>query len=699
MLIDHASIGQPCKNCGKSAFQHRVEHKCKEDPCDRCGLFDSNHRTRETIPEDDGPLYIGIDGEGQGRNPHKYVLLGASDESGTRQWWAENSSGLSTEQCLQFLLNIPQANSKCFTFAFNYDLTKILKDLPNKLLYLLFRPELRNRVGVNAKMGPRAVRWHGYSLNMQGTKFTISKGDRHKVIWDVFKFFQSKFVVAIKDWKVGYEELWDRMQKMKDQRNEFDKLDGKDVREYCLEECQCMAGLAHKLVDAHTAAGLKLKSFYGAGSSGSAILDKMGIKDQIVLPPTEMWEAVASAFFGGRFENSVIGKMEGTIYNYDISSAYPYQLTFLPCLLHSKWRYTQNRSDLRSVRNALVKYKLHSSETTTWAPFPFRERNGNICFPSSSDGGWVWLQEFIAGEKLFDNVQFLEAYILDERCSCQPFTDIPHYYNERCRIGKEGPGIVLKLGSNSVYGKLAQSLGHGQYNSWLWAGMITSGCRAQILDMLGLHKDWANMLMVATDGIYTREKIKTPRPLDTGTGGTGKPLGGWEEKIITKGVFVARPGIYFPINPTKEEIKDVRGRGVGKGVVLENWPKIVESWETHGLKQTARIANVSRFCGAKSCITRSGEDNKFKYIRSYSTDGILPSYGDWIVRGVDMGFNPMPKRAGINPDGVTLKLREIKNRSSTPYSKATRSMERKLLEGAAQEILEQPDGDFVEEYE
>ncbi len=699
MLIDHAAIGHPCKECGKSAFSHRVEHRCKQNPCERCSLFDSNHRTREVARENGEPLYIGIDGEGQGRNPHRYVLLGASDESGKRQWWVENFLGLSTEECFQFLLNIPQANTRCFTFAFNYDLTKILADLPNKSLYLLFRPELRNRTGVNAKMGPRAVTWKGYKLNMQGTKFTIRKGDRQKVIWDVFKFFQSKFVSAIKDWKVGNEALWERMQKMKDQRNEFDKLSHESVREYCLEECQCMGQLAHKLVDAHTAAGLKLKSFYGAGSSGSAILDKMGIKKQIKLPPDEMWVAIASAFFGGRFENSVIGKITGTVYNYDISSAYPYQLTFLPCLIHSKWKRTERRGSLDSVRNAVVRYRLNSSEISTWGPFPFRERNGNICFPSSSPGGWVWLNEYLAAERLFPNVEFAEAYILDERCDCQPFRDIPHYYNERCRIGKEGPGIVLKLGSNSVYGKLAQSLGHGQYNSWIWAGMITSGCRAQILDMLSLHKDWANMLMVATDGIYTREKIICPRPLDTGTADTGKPLGGWEEKIINKGVFVARPGIYFPLNPTKEEIKDVRGRGMGKGVVLENWQKIVESWEIHGLSETARIANVSRFCGAKSCISRSGEDKQFKYVRAYSTDGILPTYGDWIVRGVDMGFNPMPKRAGINSDGLTLKLRNLaKGKMSTPYMKATKSMERKVLELATSEILEQPDGDYAEEY-
>jgi len=696
-LVDHIPQGNPCSICGKNAYRHRVEHEPLGDPCAKCHLPASRHRTRKkNDSESKESLYIGIDGEGQGRAPHRYVLLGASTEDGLRQWYVENHSGLSTVECLDFLLNIPQANAKCFTFAFNYDLTKILTDLPNHLLYKLFRPEIRQRIGKAASMGPIPIRWNGYVINLQGTKFSIAKGDRHKIIWDVFKFFQSKFVTAIKDWKVGHKELWERMQVMKDQRSEFDKVEPEEVRSYCLEECQCMAQLAHKLVSAHDAVGLKLKSFFGAGSSGSAILTKMGIKDKIKLPPKDMWPAVASGFFGGRFENSVIGTIRGTVYNYDISSAYPYQLTFLPCLIHGRWELTKDRAAIEMARTALVKYRLHRSPITTWAPFPFRERNGSICFPANSMGGWVWRDEFIAGERIFDNVEFLEAWTYHCDCTCQPFADIPTYYNERCRIGKEGPGIVLKLGCNSAYGKLAQSLGFGQFNSWVWAGMITSGCRAQILEVLELHDDWSNLLMVATDGIYTRERIKTPVPKPTGTDATGKPLGGWEEKIITKGVFVARPGIYFPLNPSKEELKDVRGRGVGKGVVLENWRKIIQSWEEHGLEQTAQIANVSRFCGAKSCITRSGEPNNYKYVRAYSSDNILPSYGDWITRGVDMGFHPMPKRAGINKDGLTLTLRELPAKTSVAYNKAIKSMEARMGEAAQNEILEQPDGDFVE---
>ena len=729
-LIDHIPQGNPCNKCGELAVKHRVEHKPDGDPCETCGLPASRHRVRTRKQQSkEESIYVGVDGEGQGREIHRYVLLGASTESGDRQWWVENDDGLTTVQCLDFLLELPKNHVKAFAYSFNYDLTKILQDLPNETLYLLFRPELRARTGADAVKGPRAVRWNGYKLNLQGTKFTIAKGDRYRVIWDIFKFFQGKFTGALTDWKVGDKEMIERMTHMKDKRADFDKESPEAVRNYCLEECRYMAELARKLVDAHDKVDLKLKSFYGAGSSASAMLLNMGVKSKIHKPPKELNIPIASAFFGGRFENSVIGKIEGTVYSYDISSAYPYQLAFLPCLFHGTWEHTTNRADITNGRTALIRYSMHDNpRINDWAPFPYRTNDGAICYPITSPGGWIWKDEFLAGERLFPNVTFEEAWVYYCSCDCNPFQRIPDYYSERCRIGKEGPGIVLKLGCNSCYGKLAQSVGRGIFNSWVWAGLITSGCRAQILDFLGMHKDRSNMMMVATDGIYTRERFavdafdkkfpldgtetKIQSPRDTNTFHTGKPLGGWEEKVITKGVFVARPGIYFPIGPTKEEIKDVRGRGVGKGVVLENWERIIKSWEEFGLTQPASVANVSRFCGGKSSISRRGKPGAYEYNRANgkcehgNTNGCgtdkcptrdVPHYGNWITRSVKLGFHPMPKRSGINPDGRTLTLRHIEgDELSMPYTKAIKSQDSKVLEHVNQELLEQPDADLAD---
>jgi hypothetical protein len=697
----HIPDGEPCTKCGKSPNKHRVEHKPSGDPCERCGLPTSKHRIRgyrKRKSDKERTKYIGIDGEGQGKKFHKYILLAASDEEGKNIWSVEHDN-LSTVQCLDLILSLPSHRNRIFSFSFNYDLTKILTDVDDELLYLLFRPELRQRKGPDAAKGPAPIKWKDYVLNLQGTKFTVRKRHKKIIIWDLFKFFQAKFVNALKDWKVGNPELWERMSNMKDKRSEFDKETKDAVKAYCLEECMCIAQLARKLVESHESVGLKLKSFYGAGSSGAAMLGAMGIKEKIKPCPDEMKSAVAAAFAGGRFENSIIGQVDGDIYNNDISSAYPYHITFLPCLLHGTWTRTTERREIETSRAALVRYGLGKSKVKTWGPFPFRTKDGSISFPIESGGGWVWKDEYIAGEKIFPNVFFKEAWIYDCDCDCRPFEKVPEYYILRIKIGKEGPGIVIKLGLNSEYGKLAQSVGNAIFNSWIWAGMITSGCRAQVLDMLGLHKDWSNLLAVATDGIYTREKLITPIPRDTGTWeietneGLIKrvPLGGWETKKYDRGMFFARPGIYFPMNPTKEDIKDVRGRGVGKGVILENWQVIIDTWAKYGVDGSASVANVSRFCGAKTCISKSSKG----YRRANHRDGIHPAYGQWIKRKVDMSFNPMPKRESMNADGLTLKLRRFpQTLESMPYDRAMLSEEAIEMKLAMEEMMEQPDGDF-----
>jgi hypothetical protein len=174
-------------------------------------------------------------------------------------------------------------------------------------------------------------------------------------------------------------------------------------------------------------------------------------------------------------------------------------------------------------------------------------------------------------------------------------------------------------------------------------------------------------------------------------------LGGWEEKVINQNVFIARPGIYFPMNPSEKQLKEVKGRGVGKKVVYDNWALIADSWKKHGLSQVVKVANVSRFCGTKTSVSRRIVADQFVYHRADGSSGVeKPSYGEWVNREVNMSFDPMPKRECILEDGVHLKLRGQSELTSTIYAKAGPSQEIQELKRAMDEILEQPDADLCE---
>jgi hypothetical protein len=670
--------------------------------------------------------FTGIDGEGQTNSisgRHCYTLLAASTEKGESKHIL-NPNRLSTDECLRFLCSFPRSH-RFFAYSFGYDLGKILDDVDDCALYRLFRPELRRRVR-DGKSVTVPVFWPAqfprWCMNYLNGRFSVKpcvgyEADlrpvwgRGVVVNDIWRFFQGKFTTALEDWKtpegLGSDvraDVLKRMREMKDKRAQFDKIGQDEILSYCLDECRYMAELARKLTEAHIKAKIPLKSYFGAGSSASAMLDVMGIDVHVANSRTDnpfpkaLEHVIACAFFGGRFENAVLGPVPGLVWSYDISSAYPYQATFLPCLIHGRWEKTCSLHETESARAAVVHYRLHAPScipVKTWGPFPFRlsenSEKGSIAFPECGNYGWVWKDEFFAGYTLFPNVEFLEAWVYRCDCDCQPFRLLPQYYRERLSLGKEGPGIVLKLGMNSCYGKLAQFVGGepGKYTSWMWAGMITSGCRAQLLEAMARHTDLRNMLMVATDGIATRERLSLPIPRNTGTGDclddkgkpANKPLGGWEEKPIEKGLFLARPGIYFPLNPTDDEIKKVRARGIGRSVVYEQWKAIVQAYEQG--KGQVTVKELSRFIGAKTGVSRSGPPGAYQYRRS-------KDFGNWISRPVEMSFSPLPKRASVEKNG-RLMLRRVRGESA-PYVKSIQSEEAKELRMATEEAWEQPDG-------
>lgn len=692
----HVPIDNPCKVCGLAPERHWVSHNPTGDLDCKCGVPYGNHKVARR------PYIVGIDGEGQGREDHLYTLLAYSNENGSVRHFIEAKPGerLSTKQCLDFILNSPRL-ARFYAFAFGYDLTKILTDVSDRVLYLLVRPELRPTKNENGWSGPAPIMWEGYSFNMVGTKFVVSKGKKRVVLWDTFKFYQSKFTKALSDWKVTDKDTIDKMREMKDKRHLFDQLSRDDIREYCFDECRFMAKLTRQLIEAHNKVDLTLTSYYGAGSTSGAILKKMGIDKEVRTCPPEMDHAVSCAFAGGRFEHSILGEVTEEVHGWDISAAYPYQMTFLPCLACGKWEYTTKRSGLALSRAALINYGLGPPpKNLAWGPFPFRTETGAIVFASTSGGGWVWQDEYYAAERHFPHVQFRGAWVYKCDCTHKPFETVPKYYLERLRIGKEGPGIVLKLGTNGGYGKLAQSIGvNPPFQSWPWAGMITSGCRAQMLDIIGLHKNPHNLLAIATDGAYTKEKINPPRPKETGTDVEHlddkgqlkrKPLGGWEGKTVKTGMFFAKPGIYFPLNPSEEQLEQLRARGVGRKPLFENWKKTVDAWRSGN--ETVTIGNVERFFGIKSCISRSTVDGKPFFKRS-------ELYGQWKTKEIVMSFSPMPKRDGVTKNG-RLKLRAMpSDMESAPYKKSVVSEEAIALKMALIEMLEQPDGDDYSEYE
>jgi hypothetical protein len=688
-----------------------------------------NYRPPKHAP--DPRLVLAIDGEGLTRDGHHTYNYMAICLNGDPIASVESlgETGLTSVQCLDTILEVlTHAHKTVVGFSLGYDYTHVFRDLPNDKLYRLYRPEMRR----TSQGYLKPVVWNGYALNYMRGRLSVSKMLRGKhretckledcrgcvkgpavTIWDIFGFYQGSFIKACLDWKVITPAEHKLLTEMKDGRSTFKEDDWKRIKDYCHLECGKLSDLFVRLRDAHDNVGLKLRSYFGAGSTASVLLKKQGAKSYLPRQentPEAVLNAATYAFFGGRFEISRVGPYKKKVYSYDIASAYPYQIVQLPCLACGRWRRVSGKGTHTAVSNsrfALVRYSVHSERCkdnvskTPWGPLPFRCSDvanvgpndsilddGSIVYPAASGGGWTYRNEYLIAAEHW-KVKAHEAWIYETACEHEPFKELASLYLERLRLGKEGPGIVLKLALNSCYGKLAQSVGNAIYQCSLFAGAITSDTRAQLLSLIAQKPD--DILSVATDGLVAMSRLSLPNPVDTGTAEVAKSfgkvaLGAWEEKEITGGVMLIRPGICFAINPQKEDgEKETRARGIGKTTLERHKQAVLDSWYKNGPKPVTFEHTVFR--GAKSCIHPKGEG----YSRS-------EDYGQWCKRKTVIDYNPEPKRPyHTQPDGRLSTWSFPQSFTSAAYDKLVIPQEVRAIIEARNIDSEQPDREELDD--
>ncbi len=538
------------------------------------------HRASHEYP------FVGIDGEGftLDNGYHAYFMLRIGDEYIIPE---DGNVRLTTRDCLDFISR--QDPHKLYVgYFFDYDVTKILEDLPTRSLSRLMNR--RSRTGKNGKLYP--IEYRDFEVEylphkefMVRRKLSQVDGVQKYTPWvivsDVGPFFQTAFLKAIKAWNVGTEQEWAEIEHGKNLRSEFSKDILEDIEHYNALEIKLLQELMNKFRDACTKVKLVPYRWQGPGKLAEAMFRRFGVaasKDVPLLNDeqySDLMTFARNAFYGGRSEIAVVGQIDSPVYQYDINSAYPWAMTVVPCLTHGKWDYIPyDRRDLiptgdvpRNIRGErfglYYGYFVRSGKPTYWYGLPLRGKDGNISFPASGRG-WYW--SFEIASSTHQTFVAEDAWIYIRTCDCQPLGFVENMYKERQKLGKDGPGIVLKLALNSLYGKTVQSIGKPRYANPIWGSFITAYTRMMINNFIhsgvscrtGTYCG-SEILMVATDSVATTGLRRAKEYTEY-----ERELGGWSKELHPKGMFLVQPGLYFGTSG-----KEAKTRGLPKSVATE----------------------------------------------------------------------------------------------------------------------------------
>jgi hypothetical protein len=526
--------------------------------------------------------FIGVDGEGAGTNRHgqqHYMLFRVGDRE------LYTGKPLETRAILEHILAAPK-DAILVGYGFNYDASQIIGGIydpadPERYhdrLAFLFRPK---------EQGPgvsRYMRWEDYGIEYLPRNYLrVSRQERFRsydpqrgisligyrtvegsarTIYDTIGFFQCTFLQALKNWGIGPEH-WAAIEQGKSQRDGFVRIT-RTIRKYNDLECQLLAQLMERFRAVCTEAGLKPATWNGAGKLAAYLhkanhtITRAEVNKRT---PSGVLRFANDAYYGGRFETPYIGEIPGPVYAYDVRSAYPTAMRDLPCLLHGGW-IRQNRAQLAAChkRGGLYVARVHFKHPphTFICGLPIRQKSGRLFWPLEGQGVY-WSTELRSAERLGAKITWLDGWRYDTRCQCKAFDWVEPLYEFRRSLA-DLRGVPIKLGLNSLYGKLAQRVGDPRYGNMIHAGLITAATRARLNEAASQNPH--AMLMFATDGLFSRE----PLALET-----GERLGQWEAEQYPR-LFIVQPGLYWGA-------KRAKTRGIPSEAFMDQHkPRFERAW-------------------------------------------------------------------------------------------------------------------------
>lgn len=499
--------------------------------------------------------FIAWDGEGVTRvegEKQDYVLFANSNGDALT---AGRSKYLSTHRLFEFALTRNTPGTINVIYGAGYDWNMWLRDIPRESLEVLY--------------STGEVAWAEYWIKWRpGKTFHLGRrGTKESVLfYDVVSFFQRAFIQACDEYLGADFQQRDLIVKNKRLRGSFTEADLAEIAMYCDAELVNLVSLMNELRERLYRAGLKVSRWDGPGAIAVALFQQHGIKDHLQRTGQSESLAVRSAYFGGRFEVCKTGRRKKTLYEYDVNSAYPWALQDVPSMAGGTWETVEG---FVNPGTDFVLYHVHflgtNDNLTRPFPLPHRLENGNVVFPRDTSG-WYWGPEVFTAQKYVEKyggvLIVTHSMVFTPATDVKPFEFIKPLFDKRRALKAAGDGahVGIKLGLNSMYGKLAQQVGWTEtkeglrlppYHQLEWAGYVTSRCRAAVFG--AVLQDLDSVVAFETDAMFTTKRLSVIQ---------GADLGEWEYTVFTDMIYL-QSGTYFAKTFAGEDVD--KSRGVDRG--------------------------------------------------------------------------------------------------------------------------------------
>lgn len=440
---------------------------------------------------------------------------------------------------------------RCFMICTSIGDTFTLKEFPG----CLFTRKYRNKsfVAYNLKYDSGAFVQHlpktklkelqelditehnGYTYKTIGKKcISIRYGKNSVTIYDIYSFFLTSLDNASKRW-LGEEKI---EMETKSFSKSYIKENWEKLSEYCIWDAKLCSRLAEIIIKKFEDFDVYPQKLYSTAYVSWQYFKQrcafVHVKEFYDYEPYVL-NAAMSSYNGGKFEVTTRGK--GFFHEYDIVSAYPYEITNLHNTL--KARTLRDKKRHKDFHFGFINATIKIPATL---PSPTAFKFNNVClYPSGIYRKWYTAIEF---DYFVDNGC---DYVINEAIHLKCRSNEKPYHNEiydllqlKDRYKRENDELsyyTIKIFLNSLYGKFCQLTptkdGLKAGSSWnpIFASYITAGTRTRIAEM---QNKYPSIVAVHTDS------ITSTIPLDIKT---GRGLGEWEESVKGEGIIVGS-GVY-----------------------------------------------------------------------------------------------------------------------------------------------------------